>query len=75
MEVMGLMLGEFVDDYTVRVIDVFAMPQSGTGVSVEAVDPVFQTKMLDMLKQTGRCVTRVECSSATCLPWVSFFNN
>jgi len=54
MEVMGLMLGDFVDDYTVRVIDVFAMPQSGTGVSVEAVDPVFQTKMLEMLKQTGR---------------------
>ncbi|KAI8137062.1 26S proteasome non-ATPase regulatory subunit 14 [Fennellomyces sp. T-0311] len=54
MEVMGLMLGEFVDDYTVRVVDVFAMPQSGTGVSVEAVDPVFQTNMLDMLKQTGR---------------------
>jgi len=54
MEVMGLMLGEFVDDYTVRCIDVFAMPQSGTGVSVEAVDPVFQTKMLDMLKLTGR---------------------
>lgn len=37
-----------------QVVDVFAMPQSGTGVSVEAVDPVFQTKMLDMLKQTGR---------------------
>jgi proteasome lid subunit RPN8/RPN11 len=55
MEVMGLMLGEFVDDYTVRVVDVFAMPQSGTGVSVEAVDHVFQTNMLDMLKQTGRC--------------------
>ena len=70
LEVMGLMLGEFVDDYTVcvgllsdcllnpwryrRVIDVFAMPQSGTGVSVEAVDPVYQTKMMDMLKQTGR---------------------
>eukprot|EP01100_Stratorugosa_tubuloviscum_P012943 TRINITY_DN628_c3_g1_i1.p1 TRINITY_DN628_c3_g1~~TRINITY_DN628_c3_g1_i1.p1 ORF type:complete len:308 (+),score=165.70 TRINITY_DN628_c3_g1_i1:60-983(+) len=54
LEVMGLMLGEFIDEYTVRVIDVFAMPQSGTGVSVEAVDPVFQTKMLDMLKQTGR---------------------
>lgn len=30
------------------------MPQTGTGVSVEAVDPVFQAKMLDMLKQTGR---------------------
>lgn len=54
MEVMGLMLGEFVDDYTVHVIDVFAMPQSGTGVSVEAVDDVFQTRMMDMLKQTGR---------------------
>jgi 26S proteasome regulatory subunit N11 len=54
MEVMGLMLGEFIDQYTVRVIDVFAMPQSGTGVSVEAVDEVFQTQMLDMLKQTGR---------------------
>merc|ERR1712216_816731 len=44
MEVMGLMLGQFVDDYTVKVV----------GVSVEAVDPVFQTKMLEMLKQTGR---------------------
>jgi 26S proteasome regulatory subunit N11 len=56
MEVMGLMLGEFVDEYTVQVIDVFAMPQSGTTVSVESVDHVFQTKMVDMLKQTGRCV-------------------
>jgi len=54
MEVMGLMLGDFIDEYTVRCVDVFAMPQSGTGVSVEAVDPVFQTKMLDMLKQTNR---------------------
>jgi len=54
MEVMGLMLGEFVDEYTVQVVDVFAMPQSGTGVSVEAVDPVFQTKMLEQLKQTNR---------------------
>jgi len=50
----GLMLGEFIDDYTVRVVDVFSMPQSGNSVSVEAVDPVFQTKMLEMLKQTGR---------------------
>ena len=59
MEVMGLMLGEFVDDFTVRVVDVFAMPQSGTGVSVEAVDPVFQTKIMDMLRQTGRPETVV----------------
>ena len=54
MEVMGLMLGDFVDEFTVRVVDVFAMPQSGTGVSVEAVDPVYQKDMLDMLKQTKR---------------------
>lgn len=54
MEVMGLMLGQFVDEYTVHVVDVFAMPQSGTGVSVEAVDPVFQQNMVDMLAQTGR---------------------
>ena len=54
MEVMGLMLGSFIDEYTTKVIDVFAMPQSGTGVSVEAVDPVFQTKMLEMLQQTDR---------------------
>lgn len=37
MEVMGLMLGEFVDDYTVRVIDVFAMPQSGTVSTMQMV--------------------------------------
>lgn len=54
LEVMGLMLGQFVDEYTITCVDVFAMPQHGTGVSVEAVDPVFQQKMLDMLKQTGR---------------------
>lgn len=42
MEVMGLMLGEFIDQYTVRCVDVFAMPQSGSSVSVEAVDPVYQ---------------------------------
>ena len=56
MEVMGLMLGEFVDEYTVQVIDVFAMPQSGTTVTVESVDHVFQQKMVEMLKQTGRYV-------------------
>jgi proteasome lid subunit RPN8/RPN11 len=27
MEVMGLMLGSFVDDYTITCVDVFAMPQ------------------------------------------------
>ena len=26
-EVMGVMMGEFVDEYTIEVVDVFAMPQ------------------------------------------------
>ena len=51
---MGLMLGSFVDEYTTIVVDVFAMPQSGSGISVEAVDPEFQAWMLEMLKQTDR---------------------
>ena len=54
IEVMGLMLGEFIDEYTTKCVDVFAMPQSGTSVSVESVDPVFQAEMLEMLKQTDR---------------------
>jgi 26S proteasome regulatory subunit N11 len=40
-EVMGLMLGEIHDDYTINVSDVFSMPQTGTTVSVESVDPVY----------------------------------
>lgn len=54
LEVMGLMLGDYVDDYTVKCIDVFAMPQSGTETSIEAIDEAFQAKMHEMLKQTGR---------------------
>ena len=53
VEVMGLMLGKFIDQIHIQVHDVFAMPQTGTGVSVEAIDPVFQTKMLDMYEQLG----------------------
>uniref|UniRef100_A0A0A9YTM8 COP9 signalosome complex subunit 5 n=1 Tax=Lygus hesperus TaxID=30085 RepID=A0A0A9YTM8_LYGHE len=48
------MLGEIVDEYTINIVDVFAMPQSGTGVSVEAIDPAFQTSMLEMLRQVNR---------------------
>ena len=49
-EVMGLMVGEIVDDYTITVIDVFSMPQMGTTVSVESVDPVYQQQFMDMMK-------------------------
>jgi len=54
MEVMGLMLGSYVDEYTTVIVDVFAMPQSGTSVSIEAVDPAFQAMMVQMLSQTDR---------------------
>ena len=54
LEVVGLMLGRFIDDYTVQVVDVFPTPQSSTGTSVEAIDEAFQTEMKTMLQQTGR---------------------
>lgn len=53
-EVMGLMLGEVHDDFTITVVDVFSMPQSGTTISVESVDPVYTLNFMEMLKQTGR---------------------
>ena len=53
-EVMGLMLGEVVDDYTIQVVDVFSMPQMGTTISVESVDPVYQLDFMEMMKQVGR---------------------
>ena len=51
---MGVMLGEFIDEYTVLVVDVYAMPQIASTVSVESVDPVFQQKMAEMLQVVGR---------------------
>ncbi len=53
-EVMGLMVGQIHDDYTISVVDVFSMPQMGTTVSVESVDPVYQQQFMDMMKQVGR---------------------
>ena len=53
-EVMGLMVGEVHDDYTIEVVDVFSMPQTGTTISVESVDPVYQQNFMDMMKQVGR---------------------
>lgn len=54
LEVMGLMIGDIIDEYTIRVTDVFSMPQTTTGQSVEAVDPEYQVQMLEKLKQVGR---------------------
>jgi len=60
-EVMGLMVGEIHDDYTITVVDVFSMPQKGTTISVESVDPVFQQQFMDMMTQVGR--------SEMCVGW------
>jgi 26S proteasome regulatory subunit N11 len=49
-EVMGIMLGEYVDEYKIEVKDVFAMPTIATTVSVESVDPVYQTRFMEMMK-------------------------
>ena len=53
-EVVGLMLGRFIDDYTVQVVDVFATPQKSTGTSVESIDEEFQVNTTEMLKLVGR---------------------
>ena len=39
---MGVMLGEYIDEYTVNCYNVFSMPQIASTVSVESVDPVYQ---------------------------------
>lgn len=54
IEVMGMMLGEFADDLTIYVKDVFPMPQLGTEASVETIDEKYQADYLELMKQTGR---------------------
>ncbi|KAE8303367.1 Non ATPase subunit MPR1 of 26S proteasome [Giardia duodenalis] len=53
IEVMGLLLGTFVDKYTVYVSDCFSMPQVGQADSVDSVDEVFQAEMMEMLKKVN----------------------
>ena len=50
-EVAGLILGRFIDDYTVTVVDVFPMPSS-TG-NITADDP-YKTQMCNLLKKIHR---------------------
>ena len=48
------MLVDYIDDCTVKCIDVFSTPQSGTETTIESIDEGFQLRMTEMLKQTGR---------------------
>uniref|UniRef100_A0A0K0EEE9 MPN domain-containing protein n=1 Tax=Strongyloides stercoralis TaxID=6248 RepID=A0A0K0EEE9_STRER len=54
MEVMGLLLGQFIDEYTIRITDVFGMPQKASTATVECIDPKYQLQMLEKLKVTKR---------------------
>ena len=51
-----MMLGEFADDLTIYVTDVFPMPQLGTAASVETLDEKYQSDYMELMKQTGRYV-------------------
>lgn len=53
-DVIGILLGKFVDDYTVSVVDVFPTPQTGAGTSIDTFEENFQERMLGFLKSTGR---------------------
>ena len=53
LEVIGIMLGRKIDEFTVEVFDVFATPQVATGQSVETTDEQFQYNMMKLLEQTG----------------------
>jgi proteasome lid subunit RPN8/RPN11 len=76
LEVMGLMLGQFIDDYAIKVVDVFAMPQSGTSVSVESVDPAYQQGMLECLSRPTATkwlwagITRIRASAVGYQVWI-----
>jgi 26S proteasome regulatory subunit N11 len=54
LEVVGLLLGRFIDDYTVAVVDCFATPQTGSGTAVESIDEAFQSQMKYLLSLTKR---------------------
>lgn len=53
-EVMGLMIGEILDDYTIVCEDVFSMPQVATTISVETIDETYQIKFKELLQMVGQ---------------------
>ena len=52
-EVCGLILGRFIDDYTVNVVDVFSMPPNPTNYSASVDDP-YKSHMCSLLKKVSR---------------------
>lgn len=52
-EIIGILLGNFIDDYTINVSDVFGTPQTGDNLTSEPFEDDFQIKMKELLSQTG----------------------
>ncbi|OHS97525.1 26S proteasome non-ATPase regulatory subunit 14 [Tritrichomonas foetus] len=53
LEVIGIMLGQRIDEFTIEIIDVFATPQVATGQNVETTDEQFQLNYMKLLERTG----------------------
>jgi 26S proteasome regulatory subunit N11 len=53
LEVIGVLLGRWIDDFQVEVYDVYATPQVSTCSSVETTDEAFQVTMDALAKQLG----------------------
>lgn len=53
LEVIGIMLGHKIDEFTIEIFDVFATPQIATGTSVETTDEKFQYSMMTLLERCG----------------------
>lgn len=53
VEVLGLCIGKFIDDYTVYVSDVFAVPQRGSTEDVETIDETYHVALKTMLEAVG----------------------
>ena len=53
LEVIGIMLGTKIDEFTLEVTDVFATPQIATGQNVETTDEKFQYNYKRLLDKVG----------------------
>lgn len=53
LEVIGILLGRKIDEYTIEIFDVFSTPQTATGANVETTEESFQAIYMELLQRTG----------------------
>jgi len=53
-EIVGILLGSFIDDYTVSLVDVFPMPQTIVGNGTILYDDPYVIQMSTLLRKVGR---------------------